>query len=115
MRERRRFERYQIAFDVNCIITGSSSATLYGKTRNIGLGGVCLDLDQVVDIGETLMVILEPPIRKDKRIAALARVIWCREAEEGSGCVCGVKFIWLSPQSLLESYLACARVISDVA
>ena len=115
MREKRRFERYQIAFDVSCIKAGGSSITSYGKTRNIGLAGVSLALNRDVNIGDTLMVILKPPIRKDKRIAALARVVWRKKQKGGIGCVCGVKFLWISPRSLLESYLACARVISDVA
>jgi len=103
MIDKRRSPRFQKGFDLNCIKTQISETTQFpGRMLNISSSGLCGRFDTAMDQGDTMIV--EAKVEDDKKIAVLARVVWANKSDEGA-TTCGVRFLWVSPQDLLDDVL----------
>jgi len=108
MKERRKYKRYKATVDASyarteCYVTIISLTT----TKNISLGGICVTLSSLIRKGNKLLIELKSA--HNKRFAALAEVAWARSIDGNGHNMCGLKFLWLSSESLLTEWFAFAE------
>lgn len=114
MRERRRFERFNVSLDANYMkVQGHATMSSLTAIKNISLGGICASLSKLVRKGDELMIELTSP--QNRSLAALAKVKWVKPEEEDGGNICGLEFLWVSSKSILGNYVSFAKEVSAAA
>ena len=108
--ERRLFPRYKIQFPVQCCLVGDkneidtikdfSKKDLNAITRDLSLGGMQIELEQPMKVGDVLAFEIPLPGGADS-ISASAEVIWT------DGKINGLHFLIISEEDLtiLKAYL----------
>ncbi len=106
MDERRRYTRYDCAFEVKYSTQGTAAIEGHTVSRNISRGGLRLPLSRIVKNGDTLK--LEIDSNNKGRVSAIGKVRWVKKIERPSPLEldAGVEFVNIEPQDaerLLET------------
>ena len=114
MHERRSFKRYEAALDTRYMkVIGCVTLDSVGVTKNVGFGGVCTTLNRLIKKGDELLIDLDIPL-SGKGMATLVRVVWERSVDDNRRNMCGMRFLWVSSEPLLDECVAYAREASTV-
>ena len=100
MEERRRFVRLSTLVKVEYAVIGKSSEELSSSTKNISLGGICLFLDDMVDMG-TILELKMFIAQESLPINAMGKVVWIEEfglgeEDKRKHIEAGIEFIRIS-------------------
>ena len=102
MEERRRFVRLDTRLPITYRVLPTTQA-IPSATADIGGGGVCLFLNEVVKPGSQLQVDIKLPDR-ERSVAFTGEVVWCEQYETIGRTVrqqsieAGVKFLLIDPK-----------------
>jgi len=80
MKEKRKYPRYDQAFDVRYCTGGIASFESTSSTKNVSKTGVRLSISRLLKSGDTLRLMLFPPDDVNAPVQALGKVVWTREA-----------------------------------
>ena len=107
MEERRRFPRYEAAFEVKYSTKGTAGIEGYTVSKNISRVGLRLPVSRIVKHGDTLNLAIDA---NDKRghVPAVGKVVWVKSIARRAPLEldAGVEFTKLNPQDaerLLET------------
>lgn len=79
MEERRKFVRLDLNTMVEWEKTGRDESAGESKTKNISGGGICLIMDGVINVGDTLNLKINLPTLKT--IQAKGKIVWVDDFE----------------------------------
>ena len=104
MNDKRRFERFDAVLDTRYTKSqGIVTLSALSKTKNISLNGLCSKLSRAVRAKDTILV--EVKLIGKVKIAVLARVVWAKTASDKCSNICGLNFLWVSSQEMLDKYI----------
>jgi hypothetical protein len=113
-KEQRRSRRDPTYIEVMYVTRMREIISGHAKVMNVNKGGLCLDLDRVIEPNSSLAVTINPhtvikyinfkKVMKDERGRCLFKVLWVKKKEDeeaqGQGCFAGGFFI---PSDSLKS------------
>lgn len=109
MEERRRFRRFKAVTEVRYTkVEGHATISSLSITRDINSKGLCSNLSRMIKKGDELLIELDS-FYNDKKLAALARVAWLRLDNNNGHNMCGLKFLWVSSEPLLNDRIILAK------
>jgi len=102
MEERRRFRRFKAVTEARYTkVEGHATISSLSITRDISSQGLCANLSRMIKKGDELLIELDS-FCNNKKLAALARVAWLRLDNNNRHNMCGLKFLWVSSEPLLN-------------
>jgi hypothetical protein len=114
MTEKRRFKRFSVDLDAKYLkVEGHATISSLAAIKNISLGGVCTSLNKLVRRGDDLMVEFTSP--SNRSLAALAKVKWVKEEEQDMGNTCGLEFLWVTSNDVLNDCVSYAEGLASAA
>jgi len=104
MKERRRFRRFKAVTEARYTkVEGHATISSLSITRDISSQGLCTNLSRIIKKGDELLIELDSFCTR-KKLAALAKVAWRRPYNNGHN-ICGLKFLWVSSEPLLNDHI----------
>ena len=99
MEERRRFPRYDCAFEVKYSTQGNAEIEGHTVSNNISRGGIRVPISRIVKTGDTLKLDIDIN-HKRGRVLALGKVRWIRNIVRPSPLEldAGLELIHIAPQ-----------------
>jgi hypothetical protein len=104
MADKRHFQRFNIIHEARYTKSqGLVTISALSKTKNISLNGLCSKLSSVISVKDTILV--EIKLADKIKVAVLAKVVWVKASPGECRNVCGLKFLWISSQEILDKYI----------
>lgn len=99
MEERRRFPRYDCAFEVKYSTRGNAAIEGYTVSKNVSRVGIRLPISRIVKNGDTLKLDINAN-DKGNPVTAIGKVVWVKKIERLSPLEldAGVEFVKIDPQ-----------------
>lgn len=101
MEERRKFPRYESAFEVKYSPRGDTETDNYTVSKNISKGGIRLPVSRVVKNGDTINLDIDISQKKGG-VSAIGKVRWVKEIGRPSplGLEAGLEFTKIDPRDV---------------
>ena len=101
MSERRRYRRIKTSLENKYTkIRGCATIQSTSITSDISIGGICAKLGNMVRRKDILLV--EFNSKNKEKLTTLTEVAWIKPSSTCRGNFCGLRFLWVSSERLLE-------------
>lgn len=99
MEERRRFPRYECAFEVRYSTLGNAAIESHTVSRNISRVGIRMPVSRIVKSGDTVKLDIDANDEKG-RVSAMGKVVWTKNITRPSPLEldAGLEFTKIAPQ-----------------
>lgn len=100
--ERRKFPRYESAFEVEYTTEGTAAIESYSISKNISRGGICIRVSRIVQTGDILKLNIDPKDDKGP-VSAVGRVVWKKDTEKNPAVLetdAGIEFTEINPYEI---------------
>ena len=98
MKERRRFPRYDSAFEVKYSTKGKASIESYTVSKNISRIGIRIPVSRIIKNGDIINLDIDPNDNKGP-VAVVGKVAWIKEVDRPAllEVDAGVEFVKIDP------------------
>lgn len=105
VKERRKHKRFKVVTEARYTkLEGHATINSVSVTRDISSGGLCTSLSRMIKKGDELLVELKS-FCNQKKLATLAKVAWLTPDNKNGHNICGLEFLWVSSEPLLNEHI----------